>query len=158
MDKIKKIADLIVQLLGLVFLLSYITHGGMANILGAGVIELVKVIVQFGISAIALSGAVVGLYLPTRRHRIFRDTQIHSLKYIGILSGYQLLCMFLTGTIGGLSGELIKEMPGGLTNILIISFVLIAIMMPFNYIKSLFTLVKSVEYRDPRSLIKQLFR
>ena len=157
MDKIKKIMDLIVQLLGLVFLLSYISHGGLAVILGGGMMELVKVIVEFGVAAICLSGAVVGLYLPTRRHRIFRDTQIHTLKYIGLLAGYQLLCMFLTGTIGGLSGDLITEMPSGLINVLMVSFVLIAIMRPFNYIKSLFPLVNSVEYRDPRTLIKQLF-
>lgn len=157
MDKIKKIMDLVVQLVGLALLLGYISHGGLAVILGSGMIALVKVIVEFGIAAISLSGALVGLYLPTRRHRIFRDTQIHSLKYLGLLGGYQLLCMFLTGTIGGLSGELISEMPSGLVNVLMVSFVLIAIMMPFNYIKSLFTLVKSVEFRDPRSLIRQLF-
>lgn len=157
MDKLKKILDLVVQLVGLVLLLSYITHGGLAVILGDGMIKLVKIIVEFGIAAINLSGVAVGLYLPTRRHRVFRDTQIHALKYIGLLGGYQLLCMFLTGTIGGLSGELISEMPSGLINVLMVSFVLIAIMMPFNYIKSLFTLVKSVEYRDPRSLIRQLF-
>lgn len=158
MSNAKQIIITLFQIISMILLLLYLGDAGLGEILGKEVAEIVKVIIEFGVTTIALSGALFGLYAPTRRHRMFRNTQIHLLKYISVLSMYQVLALFMTGTIGAVGVGLMTQLPPIFMNVLMISFSLIAIMMPFNYIKSLFNELKTVEYRDPRNLIKQMFR
>jgi hypothetical protein len=158
MEKIKRILILILQLLSLFLLVFMLSKGGIAVILGSEMAMITARIIEFGVALMSLAGIAFGLYLPTRRHRIFRDTQIHLFKYMTLLALYQLLCFFITGTFGFMgSASLLTKMPAALTNVLVLTFCLLAFMTPFNYIKQLFTVLKSVEYRDPRSLIRQLF-
>lgn len=157
MTKLKRILVIILQILSLMALLLTISHSGFGALFGSQMGEIVKVVIEFGVILMSVMGAIVGIYLPSRRHRLFRDTQIHVMKYISYLGLYQVLMIFITHAAGGLGSDFLSQMPSIITNIIMLTFAMLSFMMPFNYMKSLFTIIKSVEYRDPRDLIRQLF-
>lgn len=157
MTKIKRIALLILEVVSLLLLLNYIDHGGLKDMIGSEMVGVLKLIIEFGVTAIVVTGVVVGSYLPTRRHRYYRDTQIHVLKYLSVLGLLQVLAMFMTGVFGSLPSDLVLRVPPVLLNVVMITFALMAIMMPINFVKAAFNYIKSVEHRDPRSLMRQLF-
>ena len=155
-EKIKRILTTILELAMLIVLLETLDKGGISTFLGNDLTQMVKVVIGFGVTIMGACGIVIGAYLPTRRHRIFRDTQIHLLKYIAILDLFQILAWFMTKETTALS---VGAGPGSpiFLHILLMMFSMIAIMMPFNYVKSMFGLLKSVEIRDPRRIMKQFF-
>lgn len=146
----------IMELVLLIMLLETMDMSGIGTLLGAGFAQVAKVIVGFGVSIMSIFGIIFGLYLPTRRHRIFRDTQVHILKYIGVLGLYQILCLFITNAVGATGIQ--ESMGPNLMNVLLMTFSLIALMMPFNFVKSLFGVLKAVEIRDPKTLMRQFYR
>jgi hypothetical protein len=156
MERSNRIVALLFQLLSLVFLMVYMSYGGINLFLGEVMTEMAKVVVQFGIAIITLAGIATGLLINHQKHRIFRDTYYHGLKYIWVLILYQTLMWFLGGAAGSIGGELMQKMPPLLVNIIVLTFSMIAFMMPFNYVKSMFTKLKSVEHRNPKRLIRQL--
>lgn len=135
-----------------------ITHSGFGVLFGSQMANIIKVVIEFGVMLMSVMGAIVGLYLPTKRFRIFRDTQIHTMKYLAYLGLYQVLMVFITQAAGGLGTTFLTQMPSIITNIIMLSFAMLSFMMPFNYMKNLFTQIKAVEYRDPTALFRQLFR
>lgn len=158
MDKIKKIVTTIAQLLMLLVLLETLGSVGMGSLLGEAFAEIAKIIIAFGVSIMSLAGIVFSVYLPTRTHRMLRNTQVHIMKYIAVLSLYQILGFFITQATGIMTAGAISQISPILINVLLMTFTLIALMMPFNYVKSLFGELKSVEFRDPRQLVNQFFR
>lgn len=157
MGRYKEIIYTIIEILLLIALISLLSHSGFSFFVGTAMAEIMKVIVEFGVLIMTVFGVLIGFLLPTRRHRIFRDTQTHSIKYLVILTLYQVMMLFITGTVGAMDGELISNIPPVLSQIIGMTFSMIAFMMPFNFVKNLFTYLKSVEYRDPRDIIRQLF-
>lgn len=157
MDKVKRILTTIVELVALLLLLETLGKVGMGVLLGEAFAAVAKIIIAFGVSIMSIFGVGLAMYLPTRRHRILRDTQVHVLKYTFVLGLYQILGLFITKSTALLKAGAIAGISPILMNVLMMTFVMIALMMPFNYVKSLFGLLKSVELRDPRKMIKQFF-
>lgn len=158
MDKLKKLILMLFELVMLLLLLAYLSHGGLGAVMGATTAKVVKVVIQFGVSLISLGGAMFGIYFPAERQRVFRDSQITGIKYLTVLMLYQTLMWFIGGATGSLNGELIHQLPPVLLNVIVLTFSMMAFMMPFNYIKNLFNKAKALELRDPRSLVRQLFK
>lgn len=156
MNRLKRVIIMFLQVVALFFLLQTLTHGGMGALLGEGFGRASKVIVEFGVTIMCFFSAIVSFYLPTRRHRVLRDTQIHLTKYLSILGLFQVLAYFLVNVTESFG-------PGGaslhplMVSILIMLYCMSAFMVPFNYVKTLFNKLKAVEYRDPRVLVRQFF-
>ena len=157
MTRNKEILYTIAEILLLISLLFLLSKGGLAVFVGSAMAEIMKVIIQFGVFIMTLFGILVGTFLPTRRHRIYRDTQVHSVKYLIILLLYQMMMLFVGSIIGSMDTSLVSRIPPMLSQIVGMTFAMIALMMPFNFVKNLFTYIKSVEFRDPRDIIRQLF-
>lgn len=158
MEKLKKLLMMLLELIMLVLLLVYLSHGGIGAVMGEGAVTITKVVIQFGVSLISLSGAVFGSYFPTEMQRTFRESQLTGIKYITVLMLYQTLMWFIGGTAGSLHGELIHQLPPVLINVIVLTFSMMAFMMPFNYVKTLFNKAKGKELRDPRDLVRQFFK
>ena len=141
MDKVKRILTTIVELVALLVLLETLGKAGMGVLLGAAFASVAKVIIAFGVSIMSIFGVALAIYLPTRRHRILRDTQVHVLKYTFVLGLYQMLGFFITKSSALLKTGAIAGVSPILMNVLMMTFVMIALMMPFNYVKSLFGLL-----------------
>lgn len=155
--KSEKVVYLLLQIIGLVILLVTLTTSGMGVLLGSDVASSLRSVVNFGTLTIAMSGILTGFLLKTRRHRIFRDTQIHLFKYFGTLGALQVMAMFMTGTFGLIPDELIGQMMSNVVKVVAITFSVMAFIMPVNYLKAQFNLVKAAEYRDPRKVVKSFF-
>lgn len=158
MDKLKQILILFFQIIALFLLLSSLSSGGVSELLGSTFGEASKIIIQFGIAIMALFSGALSFLLPTRRHRILRDTQIHITKYIGMLGLFQGIAYFLapvfsTVTIGFSGGA-----DSILMSVIVMMYCMFAFMEPVNYFKNLFSLVKSVEMRDPRKVVGHFFK
>jgi hypothetical protein len=63
----------------------------------------------------------------------------------------------VTLTSGVSGGAMITKLPSLLMNVVLVMFAVTAFTMPIKYISGLFNLIKTVEYRDPRNLIRQIF-
>jgi hypothetical protein len=157
MEKIKRLLSLLFQLLSLAALLVYLSHGGLSVVLGPGVIEIVKNVVRFGVGIMTISGILAGVFLPTRRQRVFKAAEWQNVKYIWLLILYQTLMCVVTLTSGVSGGAMITKLPSLLMNVVLVMFAVTAFTMPIKYISGLFNLIKTVEYRDPRNLIRQIF-
>lgn len=157
MKNAKKLIYLLVQLLSLVTLLVFITKGGIGILLGGEVVQIIKMIVEFGVITFAMCGIVTGQLNKTDRHTAFRDTQTQIFKYIGVLGFLQLIAMFVTGTFGALGTGVIDKIPQMIPQIITVTFGLVALMMPFNTLKQAFTRIKSYEFRDPRRIVRDFY-
>lgn len=160
-EKWGKVIALGVELATIGGLLYLLSDGGFAAVLGAGVLQVIRMVAEFGISIMAVFGVLVAWLLKSRRHRILRDTQYQIFKYALVLGLFQVLTMTLTGGLPGssfaLPKDLLKELPSGFLSVLSYAFYGMAIMIPFNYIKNLISSLKAVEHRNPQHLIRQIF-
>lgn len=157
MDRIKQLIWMLVNVGLLIALLLQLSHGGVGMVLGDVLVKLLKVVVEFGVSVISITGIVLGIMLPTQRHRQLRNAQLQSMKYIVVLLLFQILMWFIGGAVGGLGGNLLQKLPPTIINVVGFSFMMIAFMMPFNFVKYGFNQLKAVEERNPHQFMRQLF-
>jgi len=155
--KIKQLIATVVELSMLLLLLESLENGGMGLLLGSTFGSVATQIIGFGVSIIGIFGLLLGVYLPTRRFDLFRETQTHILKYTTVLSLFQLLGFCITKASGVIVAGAVVGLNPYILNALVMTFCMIALMMPFNYVKSLFGVLKAVKYRDPRRINKQFF-
>lgn len=157
MKKLKHLLFMLFQLLSLLFLLSFLSHGGLSLILGEAVVEVAKVIIQFGVILMNIAGIIFGLCLPSQTHRVFRQAQIQTLSYTWLLLLYQAVVFSVGMAATSMHADILTKLPTMVINVIFFSFGMLAIMTPYSYIKRLFNMLKSVEVRDPRSLVRQFF-
>lgn len=157
MTKIKYIFILVIQIIALIILLQTLSGGGMSLLLGATFGAVSSVVIQFGVIIMALFASAISLYLPTRTHRILRDTQIHLTKYITVLGLFQVLALMLSKVTSILAVGTATAIHPIFMSVMVMLYCMSAFMMPFTYVKGLFNIIKSVEFRDPRNIIRGYF-
>ncbi|QST02995.1 hypothetical protein IMZ31_20830 (plasmid) [Pontibacillus sp. ALD_SL1] len=155
MKHFKRVLILVLQLVMLFALLQTLVHGGMGALLGETFGHVSRVIIEFGVTIMCLFSSLLSFYLPSRRHRILRDAQVHLMKYISVLGLFQVLAYFLVNVTSSLVGS--ASLHPLMLSIMIMLYCMSAFMIPFNYVKTLFNKVKAVETRDPRNLVRQFF-
>lgn len=155
--KWKYVLVLLLQIIMLIFLLQTLHVGGMTLLLGDGFGQISGVVIQFGIIIMALFASFISLFHPTRQHRILRDTQFQLSKYMVVLGLFQVLAIMISNVAGSLPAGSAAVNPMFMS-VMVMLYCMTAFMIPFNYVKNLFNIMKSVEKRDPNRIVKEYFR
>lgn len=155
--KWKYVLVLILQIIMLVFLLQSLNVSGMSLLFGEGFGQISSVVIQFGVVIMALFASFVSLFHPTRQHRILRDTQFQLSKYMVVLGLFQVLAFMVSKVAGSMAAGVSAVNPMFMS-VMVMAYCMSAFMIPFNYVKNLFNIMKSVEKRDPNRIVKEYFR
>lgn len=151
--KWKYVLVLVLQIIALVFLLQTLNGGGMTTLLGEGFGQISSIIIQFGVIIMTLFASFISVFHPTRAHRILRDTQFQISKYMVVLGLFQVLAVMISKVAGNVAAGSAAISPMFM-NVMIMLYCMNAFMIPFNYVKNLFNIMKSVEKRNPNQIVK----
>lgn len=158
-DKVKKIIFLILQLATLFLLMTWLQHGGVGVLLGKEIGNIaLMAIIKVGIVVMILPSILFSLLLPTRRYMVLRDTQIQVFKYLGWMTGFQLLGSCLMNIAGGTAIATLNALSPYIMHMIVMSLAFMAIGMPLKYCSNLFNQAKAIQFRNPSSIIKQFYK
>jgi len=150
MGKTSRLLHLLMQVLMLALLLHFLEFGEDTLIYGA------DLALKFGVSVVSIIGGAISFILPERRHRLLRDTQFGITVYLGKLSFILATMMLFVHGAGGAAVGMIQNQK--LFDILSMAFLMLAALFPLGHIGYLLSTIKSVEFRNPKELIRQYYK
>lgn len=150
MGKKTRLLHLLLQIIVLLLLLYFLESNGEPLIFGA------SIALTFGVAVISIFSSIVSFLLPERRHRILRDTQFSVSVYLGKLAFILTTMMLFVNGAEGSNNEMIQNQK--LFDILSMGFLMLAAFSPIAHIGYVLSTIKSVEYRNPKEIIRQYYK
>lgn len=155
MEKLERIGVLIMQVVMMFLLFETLKFGSIGALLGTGFGVIGNIMISFGITAMSIMPILISLFHPSVRQRLLKYAQGNITSYLFSLLFFQIIFVLMGMGISHFNLTVGKDLSPMLQSVMMMIYIGTILYTPFNYLKHTLNEVKGIEFRRPRSIMKQ---